>query len=341
MRSDQNNNSLSIRAPSDFRVIAIISTYNEEDIIIPVIDHLRNEGVEVYLIDNWSTDRTFELLKQIEDRLVGLERFPPNAPSTTYDWEDILNRKEELSMELDADWFMHYDADEIRQSPWTNLTLRDAIYLVDQYGYNAIDFVLLHFFPVNNNYQPGSSLLQHFKYFEYNQFIPDDQQVKLWKNTGVAVDLSKSGGHLVDFPNRKIFPCKFIMRHYPVRSQAHGVRKIIYERQLRYNPREKERGWHIHYDQYTEGTDFIKKPEDLNKFGSHTYIDALIRQMISREQLVEALSSQLVDTQAQLVESQSQLANTQAQLVESQSQLADTQTQINELKNIILKNEKK
>ena len=43
-----------------FRVTAIIATFNEGDIISRVIGHLVENGVDVYLIDNHSTDDTVE-----------------------------------------------------------------------------------------------------------------------------------------------------------------------------------------------------------------------------------------------------------------------------------------
>lgn len=112
-------------SPPEFRVIAIISTYNEEDVIVPVIQHLIRQEVGVYVIDNWSTDNTYELVKGIGTGLVGHEIWPAGGPPETYDWGDILRRKEELSRELEADWFIHNDADEIRESPWQWITLKD------------------------------------------------------------------------------------------------------------------------------------------------------------------------------------------------------------------------
>jgi glycosyltransferase involved in cell wall biosynthesis/SAM-dependent methyltransferase len=41
-----------------FRIIAIMSTYNEGDIIASVLGHLIEHGIDVYLIDNQSTDDT-------------------------------------------------------------------------------------------------------------------------------------------------------------------------------------------------------------------------------------------------------------------------------------------
>jgi hypothetical protein len=113
------------------RVIAIIAAYNEEDIISSVIGHLAHSGIDAYLIDNHSTDDTVKEASQWLGRgLLHIERFPqsfsPGHDSPgPFDWSAILRRKEELATELSADWFIHHDADEIRESPWPGFTLKE------------------------------------------------------------------------------------------------------------------------------------------------------------------------------------------------------------------------
>src|SRR5262245_13286108 len=104
-----------------FRVIAIIAAFNEADIISQVIGHLVENGIEVYLIDNHSTDDTVAQARPWLGRgLLHIESFPLACSAEArafevFDWTAILRRKEELSQDLCADWFIHYDADEIRQ----------------------------------------------------------------------------------------------------------------------------------------------------------------------------------------------------------------------------------
>jgi len=91
-----------LQTPANFRVVAIISTYNEEDIIIPTLNQLIDDGIEIYLIDNWSTDETYRRAKTLLGKgLIGLEKFPIEGSSSTFDLIDILKRKEEISQELE------------------------------------------------------------------------------------------------------------------------------------------------------------------------------------------------------------------------------------------------
>jgi exopolysaccharide biosynthesis predicted pyruvyltransferase EpsI len=268
------------RAPDDFRVMAVMSSYNEEDVIVPVIEQLRRDKIDVYLIDNWSTDSTYQKAEALLGRgLVGLERFPPDAPSSTYDWKDLLRRKEELCRHLEADWFIHHDADELRESPWQGVGLRDAIYHADREGCNAVSFTVLHFYPVDNGYQPGSSFADYFRYCAFSKHPADRIRIQAWKATTARVVLSDSGGHSADFEGRKVFPYNFLLRHYPIRSQSHGERKVFCERLLRYNRAEKKKGWHNHYDKFGQGTCFLKNPRALIDCDANFAVDYLIERL--------------------------------------------------------------
>lgn len=155
--------------PHPFRVIALISAYNEADVISPVIEHLVENGVDVYLLDNCSTDETVEEARRWLGRgLVGIETFPTpgderhRLAAGRYDWTAILLRKEELARTLEADWFLHHDADEFRESPLDSLTLGDAIRFVDSLDYNCIDFRIFDFPPVDDGFRLGMNPKTHF-----------------------------------------------------------------------------------------------------------------------------------------------------------------------------------
>ncbi|HVS02927.1 MAG TPA: glycosyltransferase family 2 protein [Thermoanaerobaculia bacterium] len=273
------------------RVVAIISAFNEGDIIAPVLEHLVDQGVEVYLIDNLSTDDTVEQARRWEGRgLIGVERFPPDAPGEAdpsalpYDWTAILLRKEQLARELEADWFIHHDADELREPPWPGATLRDAIAWVDGLGYNAISFRLLNFVPVDEGFRQGVDPSAHFTYFEEGKDY-DRLQVKCWKNQGQAVALAPKAGHDVSFPGRRVFPVPFLLRHYPIRSSEHGRRKVFAERKGRFTAAERAKRWHIQYDAVADDAHrFLGDPTDLTLYsGDHVRLETLLDSEATRE----------------------------------------------------------
>jgi hypothetical protein len=237
-------------------LVAIVSAYNEEDIIGPALAHLVAQGASVYLLDDGSTDRTVARARQAAGSgLIGVESLPPvgrGDGTGAYCWSRILERKAQLASTLDADWFIHQDADEFRESPWPHLPLADAVGLVGRLGWNAIDFEVFNFVPAGEDVQPGQDPAGTFQRYqpaaEYDRL-----QIRCWKRTATPVDLVTTGGHEARFPGRRVFPVRFPMRHYPIRSAEQGERKVFRDRLPRFDPDERARGWHVQYDRYVEG----------------------------------------------------------------------------------------
>jgi glycosyltransferase involved in cell wall biosynthesis len=255
----------------EFNVIAIIAAFNEGDIIGQVVKHLIDEGVGVYLLDHGSTDGTVAAVEgYLGKGLLRIERFPedsgfPPEEQGQFAWTSILKRKEMLAQELDADWFIHHDADEFRESPWAGVSLAEAIGHVDAAGFNAINFALFNFHPTHNRFRPGADVRKAFRFYEPPREF-DRLQVKCWKKLPVPVDLASSGGHDVTFEGRLVAPIRFILRHYPIRGQAHGTRKVFRERKARFVRSEREQGWHVQYDGIEKGARFVRDPAELTEY---------------------------------------------------------------------------
>ena len=117
-----------VPTPDYFTVVAFVMTYNESDILHASVRDLRDQGIGVYLIDNWSTDGTYEIAESLlGDGVVGLERFPREAPPEYYDLRSMLVRVEELSSTVKANWFIKHDAGRNTAQPLGGLdaTRRD------------------------------------------------------------------------------------------------------------------------------------------------------------------------------------------------------------------------
>jgi hypothetical protein len=241
-----------------------MTAYNEEDVIGPAIQKLIDDGVGVYVIDNWSTDRTYEIVRGFEGSgLVGSERFPA-VPSDRFVLEALTRRVTAVASGLRADWLIHHDADERRHGPWPGLGLRDSLWRVDRAGFSAVDHTVINYRPVDDTFVPGGDFESHFRYFELGRTGDLMVQIKAWKNVG-TVDLASSGGHEARFAGRRVFPYKFLLQHYPIRSQPHGNQKIFRDRVGRWDPRERARGWHIHYDDVVPEQSFLRDPAELTE----------------------------------------------------------------------------
>jgi hypothetical protein len=269
-------------APRDFRVVALMTAFNEEDIIAASIGRLIDQGVEVYLIDNGSTDHTVAHASPFLGKgLIGIERFVPDGAAANFELKKLLERVEELAWSTAADWFIHHDVDEIRESPWPEITLRDALWLADRMGFNAVDHTVINFFPVDDGFEPGSDFGTYFRHWEFGRKPGHFMQIKAWKNLGRPLTLADTGGHSVDFEGRKVFPYKFLLRHYPVRSQPHGEKKVLRERKARFSPADRSRGWHTHYDHIQSGHRFLADPAGLNHFDAGTFYQDYLAERLS------------------------------------------------------------
>ena len=258
-------------------LVAIIAAYNEEDIIGAAVRHLVEQGASVYLLDDGSTDRTVEVARAAAgDRLIGCESLAEAeaGPPATFRWSQILERKAAVAAAVDADWFIHQDADEFRESPWPHLTLAEAVALVGRLGWNAIEFEVFNFSPTGCSYKPGDDLSSAFDGFRPADLF-DRVQVRCWQKSAAPIDLVSTGGHEAKFPGRRVFPIRFPMRHYPVRTIEQGERKIFRERKGRFNPDELARGWHVQYDRFSEGRPIVPDAASLRPYDAGAAMVAL------------------------------------------------------------------
>jgi len=221
------------------RVVAFLAAYNEERFVGDCIEHLAHHGVETYLIDNESTDATIEIAER--RGIAGIESAPRRG---VYAWRPLLERKEALAATLDADWFIHLDADEIRLPPRSSVTLANAIAEVDALGYNAINFQEFTFVPTieapDHDHPHYTETMRHYyAYLPGSPGRPD--RLTAWKRQDLPIELAASGGHQVSFTGLNAYPDSFPMRHYLYLSAAHAFSKYV---ERAYDVGEVESGWH-------------------------------------------------------------------------------------------------
>lgn len=234
------------------RIVAILAAYNEEKILGRAIRWLADQGVETYVIDNESTDGTRALAEGLRGAgVVGAETLPRHGD---FRLTEQLERKQLLHHELGADWYIHHDADEIRQAPAPYRTLQEGIEAVDEAGYNAIDFDEFAFLPtaITDDFE-HEGFVEAMQYYCYmGRTTGAKYRINAWKNTGQEIDLASTGGHQAKFADRRVYPEKFVLRHYLAFSQAHVLRKYCGKE---YSQAEVARGWH--------GTRATLRPEDV------------------------------------------------------------------------------
>ena len=254
------------------KVLAIICAYNEADIIGWTVRHLKRQGCDVLVIDCESTDETVMVA-----HTAGAEILCHPAPPVS--WHELLRRVEKIAAGSNADWCMLCDADELRYaSPYLPIaTLAQAFVNVQEPGYNAVDFQVLTFHPTfwkadreefieweATDEFDGQDPEQYFRLYSPDYLNQRIGQVKAWKNIG-RVDLATSGGHQVRFEGRRVYPGKFLSKHYPIRSQAHGERKVFQERAW-LDQAQGRTDWHVQYRGIEPGHSFLKDPATLKEW---------------------------------------------------------------------------
>ncbi len=223
------------------RIVALINVYNEARFLAACVEHYHAHGVEVYVIDNESTDRTVEIAHDYRGRgVAGVRTVPRDG---TFHLAALLEHKIEAARRLDADWYIHADCDEIRLPPYAGTTLAEALAEADREGYNAVNFFEYTFLPTEEapDHEHPDFLKTMRWYYPFAPWYP--HRVNAWKAqpAAIRVDLAWSGGHRVRFPGQRLYPVDFKMRHYLCLSLSHAVEK--YGRRV-HNPEGKRRGWH-------------------------------------------------------------------------------------------------
>ena len=316
------------------RIVAIIAAFNEADIIGQTVRHLIEQGIFVHLIDDGSNDGTdVALAPFLASGSLSVERSAFGSKASggpgVFEWARLLSRKEQLSRELEGDWFLHYDADEFRESPWGHLDLRHGIELVDRLGYNAIDFAVLNFWPTDADVDAQGDVQRALRHWDAAARF-DRVQVKCWKKTA-AIDLVTSGGHDARFDGRRVFPIRFLARHYPIRSQTHGQRKVFEERTPRFAQEERARGWHVQYDDVEAGSSFTRLASALTLYDpdaircglqiEHRGVESLAEERNSLQRTIGELGAGLAETRARLERANQELATVRARGTESRRTL--------------------
>ena len=255
------------------RVAAIMHVFNEEDIVEESVRHLVSQGVEVHAFDNWSTDATWAVLERLRaERLVAYCARFPDRPTGEYRWREQLGHTSTYARSIDAEWVLHHDADEFRCSPWPGVSLRDGIAHAEAAGYNAIDFTVIDFRFTRDQKSIRSEFQDGLRHFEFGRRPGHFLQIKGWRNSS-SVDLAASGGHDANFPGRRVFPMKFLLKHYPLRNADQARRKVFEDRLPRTSGERAAFGWHGHYSVFEAGSEV--PPWDAHQL--HTWSEQLFR----------------------------------------------------------------
>jgi hypothetical protein len=262
-------------SPSDngkTSVLAMIHVYNEADVILESVGQLLSEGVDVHVLDNWSTDGTLDDLIAHYGDFPGFsyEVFPAAGPPDSFMLAEILDRMDEVATSKDHEWIVHVDADEAIESPFPGLGLAESLELVGRCGYDTVDTTCVNFRPVaqDRGISPAERVsfdtMLHWEFGDNPGYV---RLIRAWKRRTEKVGIGSSGGHTVQVEHKE-FPINFILRHYPLRSREQGRSKAFGERRDRTEQDRREKGWHIQYEGIDPEFTFLWDAKTLNRWSN-------------------------------------------------------------------------
>ena len=113
----------------------MLPVYNEQEIVGEVIEHLLSEGLELVVLDNGSTDGSYEVCKKYAEKgLIGLDQY--SSPS--FNWPLLLRMLYDMALRKNPDWFLRSNQDDFLESGISNVSLKEAIIKEDEKGCNLI-----------------------------------------------------------------------------------------------------------------------------------------------------------------------------------------------------------
>lgn len=255
-------------ASRPLRIVAMLQVYNERRFLAGCIEHLHEQGVGVYVIDNQSTDDTLAIAERYLGRgVIGIETLRRDG---VFALRAQCRRQEELASTLDADWLIHHDADEVRVSPRRGQTLAEAITEVDEAGFNAVNFLEFTFVPTREYPDHDHPAFRSTMRWYY-PFLPRfPHRCNAWKMQDSPVDLATEAGHVVRFPGLRMAPMSLFMRHYLCLSRAHAVEKFVARR---FAADELGEGWFGWRDRIAEDDLEFPSVTDLRFFAGDHLLD--------------------------------------------------------------------
>jgi glycosyltransferase involved in cell wall biosynthesis len=218
-------------------ICAIVAVRNELPYLSVLLPKLAEDGIDVVILDNESTDGSHQLYDEFAGKsIVSVDTIPYGG---AFSLADQLIAKQAVISRLHHDWVIHVDADEIFEHRDEGLTLRDAIQSASDRGFNAVDFDEFIFLPEPGEDYVGRNFFTGMRRYYY--FRPKaNRQNRAWKRAANLSNL-EFGGHKLEGANLSIDPVIHVKRHYIALSEPHVQNKYVGRTFAR---DEVARGWH-------------------------------------------------------------------------------------------------
>ena len=235
------------------KVVCVIMAHNAARTLPAVLNHLKKNNFLAAVVDHGSTDATSEILDRFESDPIIFRSFEPF--DGVFRLSQQLEIKRRIIAQIDADWIIHLDADEILESPRAGESLRSFITRLDAEGAATIECDEFVFAPENDaaDYEGRDFVAEMTRYYH---FAPEKRRLQRAFKCGIDTSYwDRSGGHQVT-QDASSQPERMRMRHYIGLSVAH-LREQYLGRV--FCGEELSRGWHC--NRVPVAMDFVRAPD--------------------------------------------------------------------------------
>jgi glycosyltransferase involved in cell wall biosynthesis len=218
------------------KITAILVVRNEHLYIEKTIKYLIDEGIDIAIIDNESSDGTLEICNKYYPNHVKIIK---NLPySGDFNLQEHIAAGKALANEIETDWLISQAADERLCSDIEGESLSEAIHRIDKAGFDSINFEEFVFIYENREIRYENTDFHHLmkRYYFY-----EPRKNRLIRACKKGVDLSDPlvGCHTLDGAT-KLYN-NLIMRHYIALSYEYAVNKYT---KRQFNASDLSLGWH-------------------------------------------------------------------------------------------------
>jgi len=193
------------------KITAIIAFHNTEKTLAPVLEHLKNNAIDVAIINNGANKKTMDIVARYMGTTVKIIKDQPY--DGIFHLKEQLLLKEQIMREIEADWVIHLDSDEILQSPRESESLRQFIERMDSQGYDVIDCDEFVFVPMQPDDEEPEDFVRDIRHYYYFRSL-SVQHHRVQRVKGACMDWSRTGGHMVSLEGRTLASEKLRKRHY-------------------------------------------------------------------------------------------------------------------------------
>ncbi len=205
-------------------VLRLLTVYNEKDIIRENIEYFIERGIESVVLDNFSKDGTYEILKEYEGRGI---RWIERYKSDFYDIVKLNTILLNLAFKENEKYFIWIDADEILSLFDTRLPLKEIIIkLFEYFDADCFSAAKLEFYHTEKEslFKENVSF-EDFKYFAFGR---NWKNVIFRKDSRIKTYVDKPYYYDEDFNElpHKVIGDIFYLKHYPFRTVRQTKKKI-------------------------------------------------------------------------------------------------------------------